>query len=229
MAGKCSNYARGSCFSFWIMLFEADYAKNYAGILYQCLHGTLGKKNIESLQSTALLWHAFTCIFMTRHDFEPGFHHFAAHGRCVPFLLSRPKFSRALDDREHSSALCTYVLWSRKPKPQAVGFYIFVNLRISPAKIFRKNRTYLVSRHKSRLIVLAQSGLIILKWMLHALQCGVRCSTLVKMVINSSARCSGHVLYFSTEEGRCCWKTFLTTEYQENGGRAHYIIESKVQ
>ena len=39
MAGKCSNYARnwGLCFSFWIMLFEADYAKNYASILYQCL------------------------------------------------------------------------------------------------------------------------------------------------------------------------------------------------
>ena len=38
MAGKCSNYAWnwGLCFSFWIMLFEADYAKNYAGILYQC-------------------------------------------------------------------------------------------------------------------------------------------------------------------------------------------------
>ena len=27
------------CFSFWIMLFEADYAKNYASILYQCLAG----------------------------------------------------------------------------------------------------------------------------------------------------------------------------------------------
>ena len=39
MAGKCSSYARnwGLCFSFWIMLFEADYAKNYASILYQCL------------------------------------------------------------------------------------------------------------------------------------------------------------------------------------------------
>ena len=39
MAGKCSNYARnwGLCFSFWIMPFEADYAKNYASILYQCL------------------------------------------------------------------------------------------------------------------------------------------------------------------------------------------------
>ena len=39
MAGKCSNYARnwGLCFTFWIMLFEADYAKNYASILYQCL------------------------------------------------------------------------------------------------------------------------------------------------------------------------------------------------
>ena len=39
MAGKYSNYARnwGLCFSFWMMLFEADYAKNYASILYQCL------------------------------------------------------------------------------------------------------------------------------------------------------------------------------------------------
>ena len=40
MAAKCSNYARnwGLCFSFWIMLFEADYAKNDASILlYQCL------------------------------------------------------------------------------------------------------------------------------------------------------------------------------------------------
>ena len=36
---KCSNHARnwGLCFSVWIMLFEADYAKNYASILYQCL------------------------------------------------------------------------------------------------------------------------------------------------------------------------------------------------
>ena len=45
MAGKCSNYARnwGLCFSFWIMLFEADYAKNYASIilLYQCLTSNL--------------------------------------------------------------------------------------------------------------------------------------------------------------------------------------------
>ena len=39
MAEKCSNYAKnwGLCFSFWIMLCEADYAKNYASILYQCL------------------------------------------------------------------------------------------------------------------------------------------------------------------------------------------------
>ena len=40
MAAKCSNYANNSglCFLFWIMLFEADYAKNYASrILYQCL------------------------------------------------------------------------------------------------------------------------------------------------------------------------------------------------
>ena len=39
MAAKCSNYAKNSglCFFFWIMLFEADYAKNYASILYQCL------------------------------------------------------------------------------------------------------------------------------------------------------------------------------------------------
>ena len=27
----------GVCFSFWIMLFEADYAKNHASIMYQCL------------------------------------------------------------------------------------------------------------------------------------------------------------------------------------------------
>ena len=39
MAEKCSNYAKnwGLCFSFWIMLCEADYAKNDASILYQCL------------------------------------------------------------------------------------------------------------------------------------------------------------------------------------------------
>ena len=39
MAAKCSNYAKNSglCFPFWIILFEADYAKNYASILYQCL------------------------------------------------------------------------------------------------------------------------------------------------------------------------------------------------
>ena len=39
MAAKCSNYAEtsGLCFPFWIILFEADYAKNYASILYQCL------------------------------------------------------------------------------------------------------------------------------------------------------------------------------------------------
>ena len=39
MAAKCSNYAKnwGLCLFFWIMLFAADYAKNYASILYQCL------------------------------------------------------------------------------------------------------------------------------------------------------------------------------------------------
>ena len=39
MTEKCSNYAKnwGLCFPFWIMLCEADYAKNYASILYQCL------------------------------------------------------------------------------------------------------------------------------------------------------------------------------------------------
>ena len=39
MAAKCSSYAKSSglCFPFWIILFEADYAKNYASILYQCL------------------------------------------------------------------------------------------------------------------------------------------------------------------------------------------------
>ena len=61
MAGKCSNYARnwGLCFSFWIMLFEADYAKNYASILYQCLPAELsserGEKEVlaDSNQPTA--------------------------------------------------------------------------------------------------------------------------------------------------------------------------------
>ena len=39
IAAKSSNYAKnwGLCLFFWIMLFEADYAKNYASILYQCL------------------------------------------------------------------------------------------------------------------------------------------------------------------------------------------------
>ena len=39
IAAKCSNYAKnwGLCLFFWIMLFEAEYAKNYASILYQCL------------------------------------------------------------------------------------------------------------------------------------------------------------------------------------------------
>ena len=39
MVAKCSNYAKNSglCFLFWIILFEADYAKNYVSILYQCL------------------------------------------------------------------------------------------------------------------------------------------------------------------------------------------------
>ena len=34
MVGKCSNYARNweLCFSLWNMLFQADYAKNYASI-----------------------------------------------------------------------------------------------------------------------------------------------------------------------------------------------------
>ena len=43
MAAKCSNYAKNSglCFLFWIILFEAEYAKNYASILYQCLDGVL--------------------------------------------------------------------------------------------------------------------------------------------------------------------------------------------
>ena len=43
MAAKCKNYARnwGLCFSFWIMLFDADYAKNYASIMYQCLLVTM--------------------------------------------------------------------------------------------------------------------------------------------------------------------------------------------
>ena len=42
-ATKGSNYAKnlGLCFSFWIMLFEADYAKNYASIMYQCLADNL--------------------------------------------------------------------------------------------------------------------------------------------------------------------------------------------
>ena len=39
IAAKCSNNAKnwGLGFFFWIMLFEVDYAKNYASILYQCL------------------------------------------------------------------------------------------------------------------------------------------------------------------------------------------------
>ena len=42
---KCLNYAKNSglCFFFWMMLFEADYAKHYASILYQCLHVTPSK------------------------------------------------------------------------------------------------------------------------------------------------------------------------------------------
>ena len=42
MAAKCSNYAKNSglCFFVWIMLFEADHAKNCASILYQCLVAT---------------------------------------------------------------------------------------------------------------------------------------------------------------------------------------------
>ena len=43
IAAKCSKYAKnwGLCLFFWIMLFEADYAKNYASILYQCLSSVL--------------------------------------------------------------------------------------------------------------------------------------------------------------------------------------------
>ena len=57
MAEKCSNYAKNwsLCFSFWIMLCEADYAKNYASILYQCLtcgrvfqHNFISKANLKN-------------------------------------------------------------------------------------------------------------------------------------------------------------------------------------
>ena len=47
IAAKSSNYAKnwGLCLFFWIMLFEADYAKNYASILYQCLAEKLRRSN----------------------------------------------------------------------------------------------------------------------------------------------------------------------------------------
>ena len=51
MAAKCSNYAKNSglCFFFWIMLFEleADYAKNYDSILYQCLTPRLEHNQVK--------------------------------------------------------------------------------------------------------------------------------------------------------------------------------------
>ena len=69
MAGKCSNDARnrGLCFSFWIMLFEADYAKNYASILYQCLcwtHGSL-KKNAHYV-IIQIQWKPFWLVTLIR-------------------------------------------------------------------------------------------------------------------------------------------------------------------
>ena len=50
-AAKCSKYAKnyGLCFSFWIMLFEADYAKNYASIMYQRLSPTAVAARCPSL------------------------------------------------------------------------------------------------------------------------------------------------------------------------------------
>ena len=51
-ATKGSGYAKnlGLCFSFWIMLFEADYAKNYASIMYQCLSWkTSGNWSLKNL------------------------------------------------------------------------------------------------------------------------------------------------------------------------------------
>ena len=57
-AAKCSNYAenQGLCFSFWIMLFEADYAKNYASIMYQCLGTRYSWKKLSIAFLAQISW-----------------------------------------------------------------------------------------------------------------------------------------------------------------------------
>ena len=65
IAAKCSNYAKNSglCFFFWIMLFEADYAKNYASILYQCLEpATIGSDRQWSVFAVPLDMHVLQML-----------------------------------------------------------------------------------------------------------------------------------------------------------------------
>ena len=101
MAAKCSNWAKNSglCFLFWIILFEADYAKNYAGILYQCLPAIWRPPRPEvctvmhsgSLElrdrGVGKLWSAakppfFTCFFLKKNKL------FFMQIRTIPFERS---------------------------------------------------------------------------------------------------------------------------------------------
>ena len=86
MAEKCSNYAKnwGLCFSFWIMLCDADYAKNYASILCQCLSASSSTKLSESTDKSPFSESSATATSSTRNLPSEPESHMSLPSVCVP-------------------------------------------------------------------------------------------------------------------------------------------------
>ena len=85
MAEKCSNYAKnwGLCFFFWIILCEADYAKNYASILYQHISACSSTKLSDSTDKSPFSQSSATVTSSTRNlPSEPELH--ILPSVCVP-------------------------------------------------------------------------------------------------------------------------------------------------
>ena len=98
MAAKCSNYAKNSglCFLFWIILFEADYAKNYASILYQCL--LADKDGKKSTFQISLLKPSSSCR-------RPSPSWWSSQERNAELFLSYQSWERKINSRHYHLSL----------------------------------------------------------------------------------------------------------------------------
>ena len=82
--GSWENVHNVKIFNFWF------FNDSYGGFSEEASVENRLKKYWSITKLRHFLWHAFICIFMTRHDFDRGFLHIAAAGVVYLFVWAAP-------------------------------------------------------------------------------------------------------------------------------------------